>query len=312
MSDVAIRALPRPGADDIGAVHALVEHATRADGCASLDDEMLRALERPSEESITFIATLGDTTVGALQVIPSGRASPPHHVLELVVDPEARRHGVGRALLRAALEHVRMRGGDHVVLWIHGADARADAFASAVDAHHQRDLWQMRVPLLLAEEPDWPEGITTRSFALGDDEEAWLVVNNRAFSQDPDQGGWDAQALARRMAEPWFDPGGFLLAHDDRGLAGFCWTKIHPPEPPAEPDTLGEICVIGVDPDRQGTGLGRALLVAGLGSLADRAVRVGMLYVDASNTPAVALYESVGFTVHRILRAYRRSVEPLN
>ena len=62
--------------------------------------------------------------------------------------------------------------------------------------------------------------------------------------------------------------------------------------------------MIGVDPDFQGLGLGRQLTLAGLDSIAARGVDVGMLYVDAANTPALAMYERLGFTVHRTDRAY--------
>ena len=174
----------------------------------------------------------------------------------------------------------------------------------------ERELRQLRVPLPLASEPapKWPSGVSVRTFVPGRDDEAWLSVNNRAFAADPDQSGWDEAVLRERMTESWFDPTGFLLATDDRGLAGFCWTKVHPPDPPHDPAPLGEIYVIGVDPDRQGSGLGRALVVAGLASLADRGIRTGMLFVDAANRPAVGLYEALGFTTARVDRAYGRVV----
>jgi mycothiol synthase len=68
--------------------------------------------------------------------------------------------------------------------------------------------------------------------------------------------------------------------------------------------------VIGADPARQGRGLGRALTIGGLESLADRGVPMGMLYVDGGNEAAVALYRSLGFTTHRVDRAYGRPIEP--
>ena len=49
---------------------------------------------------------------------------------------------------------------------------------------------------------------------------------------------------------------------------------------------MGEIYVIGVDPDFHGRGWGRALTQAGLAWLAGRGLTVGMLYVDADNVPA--------------------------
>ena len=48
--------------------------------------------------------------------------------------------------------------------------------------------------------------------------------------------------------------------------------------------------MIGADPGRQGIGLGRALTVGGLASLAERGITVGMLYVDGANEAAVGLY----------------------
>lgn len=50
-------------------------------------------------------------------------------------------------------------------------------------------------------------------------------------------------------------------------------------------------------PHARGTGLAKALTLLGLAHLRSRGLPAAMLYVDAENTPAVRLYETLGFRV---------------
>ena len=116
----------------------------------------------------------------------------------------------------------------------------------------------------------------------------------------------DPADIAERRAEPWFDPDGLFLAFDERDAAS--WWASTGPRCIVDQPGLGEVYVLGVDPDEQGRGLGRVLTLVGLHHLAERLAdapgpRV-MLYTEADNTAAVRTYQRLGFDVSSVDTAY--------
>ena len=241
-----------------------------------------------------------DEAYGSLP--PSGERHPGQArytwALELVVDPHHRTPGstVAGDLLRSAIDLIASEGGGHLHLWVNQPSPVHDRLAASVGLAPGRTLYQMRRRLPAAEHAS----ITTRPFRVGEDEERWLEVNNRAFARHPEQGGWTTETLKSRQSQRWFDPDGFLLHDEGEQLAGFCWTKVHG----RAQDRVGEIYVIAVSPEFAGRGLGRQLALAGLDYLSGKGINEAMLYVDATNARAVKMYVDLGFVVNHIDRAY--------
>ncbi len=201
-------------------------------------------------------------------------------------------------MLEAATQAVSMQGGGRLEYWIQKAGPQSDKVPTAAGFTPFRDLLRLRRQL-----PALPTDLVTRPFA-DDDATSFLAVNNAAFELHPEQGDMTLEDLESRQSEPWYEADGFLLHEVDGEVAGFCWTKVHDDDSPA----LGEIYAIAVHPDRHGTGLGRALTLAGLSHLADRGLRHAILYVESDNRPARRMYEGLGFDREFTNRAYQRIV----
>ncbi len=157
------------------------------------------------------------------------------------------------------------------------------------------EVRQRRLPLAVA--VTWPADAVLRPFDPDRDVERWLTHNNQAFADHPEQGAWRADELRERLAEPWFDPAGFLVLDDGTAIRASCWTKVH--DLATSPSRVGEIYAVSVDPRWRGRGLGRAMVVAGTAALLAHGVDTALLFVDRDNVVARELYASLGFDVVR-------------
>jgi mycothiol synthase len=310
-------------------VFDLVDDATRHDGVTPISEHVMLHLRHGGDADVRHLLARSEDgrLVGYAHLDVTDLVEGPS--AELVVAPSARRRGLGHALvedlIRISDADVPGRG---LRLWAHGESEAARGLAEQLGFARARVLWQMRRSLVTSlPEAPLPAGVHLRTFLPGIDDDAWLAVNTAAFADLPDQGGWTIDDLQRRTSESWFDASGFLVATDERGdIVGFHWTKVHGGAHAHGDDDhtrlhaegvdhshghghepMGEVYVIGIDPARQGTGLGRALLLAGLRLLAARGLPQAMLYVDAANTPAIGLYSSLGFTRWDTDVLYRRA-----
>ena len=255
---------------------ALISRARDTDGQPPFSDQSLIDL-RLGERELLSIDEIAAAIVSSTEA-------------ELVVDPDARGRGLGTALLRAVVDRsLRQAEGTPLLIWAHGDHPAARALAARFGFSPVRRLLQLRAEVSAGEVST---GSTTDFFRPGIDDAAWLALNARAFAAHPEQGSVAQKDLDAIMAEPWFDASTFLVLREGDAMVGYCWLKVE--------GTVGELYVVGVDPDHQREGLGRRLVAAGLSRLRELGIRSASLYVEADNVGAVRLYESFGFSQYSI------------
>jgi mycothiol synthase len=288
-----VEILQRPSAEEVAELTEFVELAAASRGERPLSDHLWLDLRQGGTDG--FVAVVARDESGPIALAQISAANDSASLEAFARSGLADARVVVDDVAETALDTFAHRGG-RVFWWVDDPTDADHEFAARHELHPVRRLHEMRRPLPM----DVHATVDTRDFAPGADDAAWLAVNNRAFADHGEQGGWTADVLALRMAEPWFDPSGFRVHDIDGRLAAFCWTKLHHELEPL----VGEIYVIAVDPDFHGRGLGKQLTLAGLDSIAARGVTEANLYVDADNVAAVGLYEGLGFSIHRSRQAY--------
>jgi mycothiol synthase len=266
-------------------IDEFLDALTRHDGFAPFSDAKL-----PIEPDSGRVVTIAEgDSIAAMGTAASHTQSDGslHWELETATHPGMRFPEFEAVLLESSLALVD--GRESFSVW-----SRRSSFDAALERRgfeRRRVLDLLVVDLPLSGDVEIPAGYRIRPF-IARDVEAVVAVNRAAFTDHPEAGGLDTAEMQRYRSEPWFDAEGLLVA-EHNGIVGFCWTRVHR-------GGDGEIFRIAVDTAHQGKALGATLLKAGFSYLARRSdVERGVLWVDRSNTAAVALYRSFGMQQER-------------
>lgn len=277
-------------------VLALIKAAHDFDGTPAIAEHVLLHLRHGGDKSDSHLVIEENKEVIAYAHLDTtDLVSGPS--VEAVVHPQHRGKGLGALILKEAIKIC----GDKTRIWSHGDLPAAKAIAASLKLERLWSNLLMSKPIgeIQPVTPKYP----IRTFIPGLDNQAFLALNNKVFTDYPDQGGWSEEDLKVRVNESWFDDKGFFVAEDRGGLIGFCWTKIHGAHTHSHTggdddhghEALGEIYVLAVNPDYKGQGVGRDLTITGLNYLKYQGLNNVMLYVGVENKPAFKLYKSLGF-----------------
>ncbi|HUZ76034.1 MAG TPA: mycothiol synthase [Chloroflexota bacterium] len=289
----------------LAAVQSLIKVAEEHDGAGAIGEHKFLRLGNGGAAATSALLAYADGALagyGHAQAFPIS-ATQRRLALEMVVHPAFRRRGIGSGLVRASLELARAEHADRLDAWAYNGMSGTRELARRFAFTQQRLLLEIRLAdLPSAPVPALPAGLEPRAFRPGEDDAAWLALNNLAFAWHPEQGHWDAQDVALRLREPWFRAGDFLLVTRGTELVAFNWLKLD------ETNANGEVYVIGVHPSLQGQRVGQILTSLGFQHMRARGMTHASAYVDATNSAALRMYYRLGFVIHHADVCWARTV----
>lgn len=235
------------------------------------------------------------------------------------VDPEWRRKGIGRALLRES----ERRSAELAASLpterplVHGCFTDERNMGARVLAEREgyapaRWFFEMQRPALGGDLPDLPalpDGLEVRPVEESHYRAIWRA-DIEAFRDHWGGGDESDEAFRRYQDAPDFDPSLWVVAWDGDEVAAACINTIYRHENEALGIKRGWLDSVFTRRPWRKRGLASALIARSLHVLADQGIEVAALGVDADNpSGALRLYESFGFAVVQRANAWRKPLE---
>jgi len=293
---------------DYEALARLIGTASVADGLdyvpsvAGLRNDFEHVADFDPREDV-LLAEVDDALVGFGQVQRDVRDGRPVYWTFGTVLPAYRRHGLGRAIVRANERRLREIGrrfgeeeGRTFASWADDQQSGTRELLTSEGYEPIRYGFSMRRPDLeeLPEAP-LPDGLEVRP-VLPEHHRAIFDADDEAFRDHWGHRDATEEDFAARYGDPDLDTRLWRVAWDGEQVAGSVMSYIWRSENEALGVRRGWLERISVRRPWRQRGLARALIVSALEGLRDAGMNEAMLGVDAENpTGAVRLYESVGF-----------------
>ena len=237
------------------------------------------------------------------------------------VDPDCEGLGIGSWMLHWAEAHAsqvlpslpaEFRFAPRTGVWRQAEKAKKlfDAFGYHYVRSFNHMLIEMDAPV---PEPEFPEGITLRTYDPETDLEAVYRADQDAFRdhfgfvEEPYEEG--LQRFQHHWINEEMDPTLLFLAMDGEEIAGINLCRPHAHD---DPD-VGWVGTLGVRRPWRKRGIGLALLRHSFNEFYRRGKRKVGLGVDSQNlTGALRLYENAGMHVQRVFDQYEKEIRPGN
>jgi mycothiol synthase len=269
-------------------------------------------------EDIRLVFAPNGRLVGYIEVWTTVKP-PVHPWIWGRVDPKYEDKGIGTWMLQWAEERAlrvlptlpqELRLAPHVATY-REAEKPKKLFED-MGYRHVRSSYHMLIEMdAPVSMPEFPEGITVRTYNPGTDTEAVYSAQRDSFSdhfgyvEQPFEDG--LKAFKHFWESESSDPTLLFLALDGDEIAGISLCLLQSDDDPG----TGWVSTLGVRRPWRKRGIAHALLHHSFNELYQRGKRRVGLGVDAQNlTGALRLYESAGMQVHQAFDEYEKELRP--
>jgi mycothiol synthase len=216
-------------------------------------------------------------------------------LLDGAVHPLHRRRGIATELFDCAVRHASRAGLNVAQICIPERNTPARKMALRLDMKFIRHLIGFKLNLATNHLPDVTAGEYIIRHLRSGEEHQLTAIQNLSFAEAWGFNPNTTEEILYRVHLSSCSPEDIIMAYRGDKPVGYCWTRILIKETPRTKTLIGEIHMIGVDPDLRNKGLGRNVLLTGLSHLKRKGVVNVELAADGEDPLARRLYESVGF-----------------